>query len=33
MLKEIKGGLNKWKAIHVHGFEDEILLKWQNFPK
>lgn len=33
MLKLIKGDLNKYKDIHVHGVKDLILLIWLYYPK
>ena len=33
LLKEIKGDLNKWKAIHGQRFGRIKLLTWHYFPK
>ena len=33
LIKEIKEDTNKWKAIHVHGSEELILLKCPYYPK
>ena len=33
LMEEIEGNRKKWKDIHVHGLEEQILLKYPHYPK